>query len=735
MERRRRAAPDHGDLSGVAATATAGTGSSFGSPDALLASVTHALGLFFRDVDPSRLFEQLLGDLIALTESEYGYIAETLTDDHGAPYLQTWAVTSIAWNSETRQLYEDRVVSGRGLEFRNLNTLFGWGLRNREVVMTNDAAADPRAGGVPPGHAPLRAYLGIPIVRGGELVGQLGVANRVGGYDDDLVTYLRPFVTVVGNLIEAYRSDRERRDAQAALAHSQRELDALVTHLSDIVTILEPDGSWRYSSPAGTRRLGYPRGYETPAGVFGLLHPDDVALATQALAEIVAGTRTVDEPIELRVSTVDGSYRIFETVGEDLRADPAIKGIVLTSHDVTDRRAAEQRLEETLAQLGALVAHLRDAVLFVDDERRVVFANDAFREVFGYVDDPLGMVGRPVEEIRRGATDAVVDPKAFVARVEEIYVAWAPVAGDEVEIGDGRVLERDYVPVPLDGGRHGHLWLYRDVTEQRSNEAQRERMLERERDARTATEEQNRSLQELAALKDEFVSTVSHELRTPVTSVVTFAGLLRDDAAGLPEEQQEFASIIERNAMRLLRLVDDLLLLGQLESGLLPLAIGGFDVRNHVDAAIASIRPLADERGVSLDAVVDDGPLLRADGQRIDQVLANLLSNAVKFTRSGGKVVVRARREPTAWCLEVRDSGIGIPKAERERLFVRFSRGSNAVEEASGTGLGLVITRAIVERHGGTIEVHSTEGVGTAFVVSLPDAPAPRSSNDGDAAS
>ena len=551
------------------------------------------------------------------------------------------------------------------------------------------------------------------------MVGQIGVANRPGGYDRDLVAYLDPFTTALGNLIEGYRSERERREAEAALARSEGELQALVGHLSDVVTVLEPDGSWRYSSLAGTRLLGYPKGYDVP--IFDLLHEDDRAPAAQALEEVLAGQRGPEVPIELRVRAADGTFHLLEMVGEDLRDDPAIHGVLITSHDVTERRAAEHRLEVALAQLGALVTSLRDALLFVDDTGRVVYANQAFCDAFAFTGGPGAVVGRPVEDLRPHAAAVVADPAAFAARVEAIYTAWAPVGDEEISLADGRTLARDYVPVPLDPVRRGHLWLYRDITERKALDAQRSLALEQQRAARAAIEEQNRSLRELTSLKDEFVATVSHELRTPVTAVASFAGLLQEDAADLPEEQREFAAIIERNATRLLHLVDDLLLLGRLESGQLPVRPGQVDLAAHVQAAVASVGPLAEAGDVTVTAEVADGPPVRADAQRLDQVLANLLSNAVKFTPCGGRVDVRGHRDGSAWAIEVRDTGVGIPAAEQATIFRRFTRGSNADERVPGSGLGLVITRAIVERHGGDISLTSVQDEGTTVVVRLPD--------------
>ena len=194
----------------------------------LLESVARTLGEHFRDREPKELFSQLLQDLLTLTSSEFGYIAEVLHDgDHGAaPYLRTWAITDISWNAETRELYRLHAKLGGGMEFRNLDTLFGWGLREGgRLVIANDAATDPRCSGRPDGHPPLDSFAAIPVRRGPALVGQIAVANRPGGYDETLVRRLGPFTSAVGNLIEAYRveaSARPRRPRSRARGSGSR---------------------------------------------------------------------------------------------------------------------------------------------------------------------------------------------------------------------------------------------------------------------------------------------------------------------------------------------------------------------------------------------------------------------------------------------------------------------------------------------------------------------------------
>lgn len=256
---------------------------------------------------------------------------------------------------------------------------------------------------------------------------------------------------------------------------------------------------------------------------------------------------------------------------------------------------------------------------------------------------------------------------------------------------------------------------------------ERGKVLEAERGARTEAEAvqqllsaQNERLRELDKLKDEFVSLVSHELRTPLTSIRGYIELLLDDG-DVGADQRRYLEIVDRNSERLLELVSDLLFLAQIEAGKLGIERGQVDLSKIVDECIETSSPAADSRGIELVARVDRVARLEGDRARLGQVLDNLVSNGLKFTESGGRVEVRLRAEDGMAVLEVEDTGVGIPAAEQEHLFERFFRSSTATENAiPGTGLGLTITKAIVERHGGRIEIESAEDAGTTVRVHLP---------------
>jgi two-component system phosphate regulon sensor histidine kinase PhoR len=229
-------------------------------------------------------------------------------------------------------------------------------------------------------------------------------------------------------------------------------------------------------------------------------------------------------------------------------------------------------------------------------------------------------------------------------------------------------------------------------------------------------------LQELDTAKTDFMSTVSHELRTPLTSIAGYLEMLRDEDAGaINAAQERMLDVIARNTVRLRALIEDLLILSKIEGGTFRTERRSVDVAALIGNAVTAVAPAAAKATVGLHTDVR-GPLeMVADADQLDRVLMNLLSNAVKFTRPDGTITVVGRHEDGHVVLTVADTGMGIPEAEQKALFARFFRASNAVHQAiPGTGLGLAIVRTIIDNHGGTIEVQSTEGVGTAVTVRLP---------------
>ena len=231
---------------------------------------------------------------------------------------------------------------------------------------------------------------------------------------------------------------------------------------------------------------------------------------------------------------------------------------------------------------------------------------------------------------------------------------------------------------------------------------------------------QNERLRELDGMKDEFIGLVSHELRTPLTSIIGYVKLLRDDRTSEANADQ-YAEVIQRNSQRLLRLVEDLLFLSQTHSGTMHVDPRSADLAEITEGAVEEMRPEADRKHIALMFSPACTPRLPVDATRINQLLGNLISNAVKFTPNGGRVEVKVGTDGDKAVLEVTDTGVGIPAADRDRIFDRFFRSAIATQQViPGTGLGLTIAKNIVAAHHGTITVVSDEGRGSTFRILLP---------------
>lgn len=247
-------------------------------------------------------------------------------------------------------------------------------------------------------------------------------------------------------------------------------------------------------------------------------------------------------------------------------------------------------------------------------------------------------------------------------------------------------------------------------------------------DSNRELNEANAKLRELSEMKEEFLALTTHDLRSPLTvisGVISFftSGRLGD----LSPEQKNMVAMMERNAQSLIELVNDLLDASKLESGTMRLDLASINLRTLVDELCETMEPLAREKGIALEVRLPPGvPPVRADRTKFRRILVNLLSNAVKFTGKGGTVEVRAalvEEEENRVRISISDTGVGIAPEDVERLFDKYEQArSRATRGEKGTGLGLYITKQLVELHGGEIEVKSEMGKGSTFSFTLPAA-------------
>ncbi|HEX7177466.1 MAG TPA: ATP-binding protein [Pyrinomonadaceae bacterium] len=235
--------------------------------------------------------------------------------------------------------------------------------------------------------------------------------------------------------------------------------------------------------------------------------------------------------------------------------------------------------------------------------------------------------------------------------------------------------------------------------------------------------EANAKLRELAEMKEEFLALTTHDLRSPLTVISGVINFFTSGRLGdMTPEQKNMVAMMERNTHSLIELVNDLLDASKLESGSMRLDLTSVDLRALTSELRDTMEPLARDKEIALEAGLPDGlPLVRADRAKLRRILVNLVSNAVKFTPKGGRVELSAEPRDGAVRVSVADTGVGIAPEDIQRLFDKYEQArSRATRSEKGTGLGLYITRQLVEMHGGKIEVRSEVGKGSTFSFTLP---------------
>ena len=383
---------------------------------------------------------------------------------------------------------------------------------------------------------------------------------------------------------------------------------------------------------------------------------------------------------------------------------------LLQAKEALEKKSAE--LAHSLSMMSATLESTTDGILVTDENGNVITWNSKFVEMWHF----------PKEVIEAGRHPKLLDlaekqfaaPGEFRERIALIYSTAPPDTFDVLEMTDGRVFERYSSVQLIDERIVGRVWSFRDISERKRAEAEREQLLVSEHQARERAESEMR-------IKDEFLATLSHELRTPLNAILGWASILRE--TDNPAEVAEGLEIIERNARSQTQIIEDLLDMSRIISGKIRLDVQRVDLLSVVNAAIESVRPTVAAKGIRLTSVLDPlaGPV-SGDPGRLQQILWNLLTNALKFTPKGGRVHVVLERVNSHLEVSVTDTGRGISPDFLPHVFDRFRQAESSTTRGErGLGLGLSIVRNLVELHGGSVRAKSPGlDKGSSFAVVLP---------------
>jgi PAS domain S-box-containing protein len=528
---------------------------------------------------------------------------------------------------------------------------------------------------------------------------------------------------VVFDIIERKAAEAALTATHAELRRSDAQFRSLLSNIPGTVYRCVNDTDWTPIFLSGDVEAvsGYTADafHSKQAPAFSrLVHPDDLGVVDRAVGMALAKHTAFD--IEYRIIHRDGRERWVHERGRGVYSeDGRLLHLDGCMFDITERKQAEAALAAALDSMGAserqfrsLTASLPGAVYRckLDANWTSVFMSDAMEEISGYRVAELaegGSVryGDLIEPEDRAVCDPIV--LATVARGEPFVVEyrvrrkdgavrWVQERGRGVPGPDGR-------PMFLDG-------VIFDITDRKAAEAELLRIKDH-------AEAANRA-------KSEFLAMMSHELRTPLNAIIGFSEVVIEEMYGPigNGRYRDYLRDIRASGTHLLDLINDILDLSKAEAGQIELHESVIDVADLIDHSVSLVALRARQAGVVIVTdVARDLPRLRADERKVRQALLNLMTNAVKFTPSGGQVQVRARHADNVLRLEVEDTGICMSRADIPRALSPFVQIDSAINRRqAGTGLGLPLTKRLVEAHGATFDLKSEIGVGTAVTVVFP---------------
>lgn len=348
--------------------------------------IARAQSRFIREAERRAAFDVLLADILALTESEYGFIGEVLQAQDVRPYLKVYAVTDISWDEVARAVCERNV--SQGIEFHDLDTLFGTAVVSGEPLIINDVSHEPRRSGLPEGHPPLDTLLGVPIHAGEDLVAMLGLANRPGGYDQAQIDFLRPLLATIGQLIEAMRFQRRRQEDQAQLAR----LSLVASQTTNGVVITDADGRVEWINEGFTRISGYTlddlRG-RTPGSVLQGPETDQ-----STVAQIRAALRRREPFVAELINYGKNGEPYWIRISCDplLDASGNVQGFIAIQSDVTDEKKAAEQLRDSERRLNAVIEATHIGTWEWNVQTGETVFNERWAEIVGYTLDKLAPI-------------------------------------------------------------------------------------------------------------------------------------------------------------------------------------------------------------------------------------------------------------------------------------------------------------------------------------------------------
>ena len=521
----------------------------------------------------------------------------------------------------------------------------------------------------------------------------------------------------------------ERRKAEETLQRREQYFRALIEHSSDGISVVDRNGTVLYNDPSIGHMLGYIPEERIGRNMLAFVHPDDIQLVSDTFARSLQNPGATMHFV-VRLQHKDSTWRTIEIAATNLLHDPAVEGIVVNLRDITERKKAEESLQDSERRSRLLAGSAIDVIWVTDMNMRPTYVSPSVTTLLGYSVEEA-MAGGLEQGLTPASLEAVAADltKALAEKGEPNKITELPPQELEVKRKDGSMVWAEVRSIFIygpDGQPVEIIGVLHDFTERKRAEEElkiyRDHLEDLVEERTVALVLAKETAEEADRIKSTFLAAMSHELRTPLNSIIGFSGIMLQGLAGpLNPEQTKQLKMVQSSGQHLLGIINDIIDISRIEAGRIEPHPELLELRQPIDEAIAAMKPLADEKNLTLVAEVAPGVgHINSDPRRVSQILLNLISNAIKFTDSGG---VRVECGASGGRVEIRvaDTGIGMKTEDMKYLFQTFRQIDNGLARLrEGSGLGLAICKGLAELLGGEIRVESEFGVGSTFSLILP---------------
>jgi len=563
----------------------------------------------------------------------------------------------------------------------------------------------------------VKSVLVYPLYVKGVSAGFIGFNNNSTAikWSEEASTILRISSQIIGNALE-------RDIIEQMLKTSEEKYRLIIENINDLISIIGLHFKFEYINENSLKKLlGYTSKEIIGRSCLDFVHPKD---KDKTIESLTTGFRTGMSTIELRIKHKEGNWIWFECRGQTFTNKEGATNTLIISRDISDRKSVEKRYK-------ILFENSPNAIFLINFKGIVIDANSTTKKLFGYekeefknklINSLTNIFPQEVKHFfklifRASFSNDFPKPIEFQVKIKGGNLIWVILQASLIKQNNETLIQ----------------FIFQDITEKKKGELLTKKFKEelevevqkRTKELNDALEQQKLYLNQIvksSQIKTQFMATMSHELRTPLNAIIGFTDLLLEGVYGeLNEEQIDFMNDIKSSAEHQFDMIKRILDISKIESGQVSLNIQRFSLNSTIEQIRSNLKPLYSNKDLKFKVKgLDEEIFIAADPIRFKEILFNLLSNAIKFTIDG-KVTLLFKEDYYNWIFKVRDTGIGIANKDFPLIFKEFKRvESTYVQSTPGTGLGLSLTKRLIELHGGEISFFSVLGVGTTFTFNIP---------------